>query len=99
MRVDINSLKEMCAGILSGSVTHVVANNTFQEMVENTVYPILSYSFAEANNMACRDGDMLIEIEHGKFHYSNFYAHKNVVRIYPIPLFESIQIKHVGILI
>ncbi len=74
MRTNINRLKEMCAGILDGSVTHVQANNSFREMVEGNIYPILSYSFTE-DDIACTKGDMLIEIEHGTFHYSNFYKY------------------------
>lgn len=107
MRVDMDKIKQMCAGILDGSVTHVVANNTFRAMTEDTVYPILSYSIAK-NNIACNDGDILIEIEHGTFHHSNFYAYKNVVKIRPIsllqtlpiniPIGENIQIKLMGLI-
>jgi hypothetical protein len=77
MRTDRKKLDEMLAGILAGTVTHVIANNTFREMKENTVYPIINYKFAE-EQIGCSKGDMLIEIEHGSFHYSNFYAYKNV---------------------
>jgi hypothetical protein len=77
MRTNREKLDEMLAGIIAGTVTHVIANNTFREMKDNTVYPILSYKFAE-EQLGCSKGDMLIEIEHGTFHYSNFYAYNNV---------------------